>query len=135
MRRSSTKRRTQSRRAVLDQLERDALLELAIGALAEDTRDPCRRGRSRARCETGRSDRATGPASAAAASRSGAAICDGRRFEKAVGAVIRAQQLEHFVAQRGIVGARAFDERRLLFVGEIDRRIENGIDAAKPIGR
>ena len=105
-----------ARRAVLDQLDRDALLELSVRALAEEHAShpaapdlahdaeradlvgdrPADRGR---RFEQRRGE-----------------LCS-RRLEQAVRAMIRAHQLEHLGAQLRVVAALAVDERRLLAGG------------------
>jgi len=119
---------------VLDQLQRDALLELAVSALAEvnaphsatadlahDAKWPDAIRQRTAEGGGGFEDRSRER--------------DGRRLEKAVGVMISAEQLVHFVAQPIVSLGSPVDERRLGFRGKIDDGIEDGIDAPEPFGR
>ena len=121
------------RRVLLDELQRDALLELAVRPFAEvdathpaatDLADDAKRPNAigKRACERGgrfQNRRGNG---------------DGGRFQEAVRVMVRSQKLVYFRAQRIVSLARAVDEARLALCGKIDDGIEDGVDAPKPLG-
>jgi hypothetical protein len=117
-----------------NQLERDALLELTVGALAEEhlTHAPLpdrshdakradlignRFGQDVATVEEERLQ------------------SNGWCVQEASRAMVRAEQLHHLVVQHGIVSTGAVDERRLISGGKIERCVEHGVDALEAIVR
>jgi hypothetical protein len=49
--------------------------------------------------------------------------------------MVRAEQLQHLVAERRVIAASTVDERRLISGGKIERCIEHSIDALEAIVR
>lgn len=120
-------------RAVLDQLERDPLVELPVGALAEEhASHPAAPDLA---YDSEGSD-SVGYRSADGGRRFEQRRGDpgGWRFENAAVAMIRAHELEHLVTQVLVPAARAIDEGRALSGGNVDGGVEEGIDALESVG-
>src|SRR4029077_17876411 len=115
---------------VPDQLDRDALLELPVGALAEEDLP-----------HAPFADRANDPKRPDALWRAFAFEQQRRQsrsrrcVEDASGPLVRAQQLNDFGAQPAVAQAGTIDVRRLLFGWKLEHGVEHGVNASEPIVR
>ena len=125
----------ESRRGVLQQLERDALLELSVGPPREE--DPPHPAAPDLAHDLERSD-AHGHRALGRRARGGAEHRDhgrGRAVEEPAIEPARVEQTEHLGTQRVVVAAGAFDVRRLLGPGQVECGVEDRVGAAKAVGR
>ena len=120
------------RRAPLDELDRGALLELAVGPLTEVHRPHA--------APAEQPDDAPGADAlgGAALGEEGGVEQRARhrqgRLEEALAAV-RVQQAQHLRVDLGVVAGGALGERHLLVGGDVEQGVEDGVDAAVAVGR
>jgi hypothetical protein len=115
-----------------NELDRDALLELSVGALAE--KDLAHATFADRAHDTEGTD-ALGRRCAFVALEQKWREAKGGRIEYAGRAVVRAEELEHLGAQEGVVAAGLIDERGLIGGRNVEHRVEHEIGAAEAIAR
>jgi len=118
-----------ARAAVLNELDGDPLLELPVGALAEEDAS-----HAAAADLANDAERANAIGGRAGRLEERRRECGGGSFEGAIRPV-GSQEREDFRAECFVTSTLALDDRRLLIGGKVDGSVEYGIDAAEPIGR
>jgi hypothetical protein len=109
--------------SMLDQLDRHTLLELTVGAFAKKHLTHAALA-DRTHDVEGADAVGDDSSDLIAIVQQRARQLNGRFFKEAIGTLVSAQQLKHFVAQLGVAGASAVNERSP-FLG---RQIENGVE-------
>ena len=119
-------------RGPLDELDRRALLELAVGTLAE-IHGP-HAPQAEQPDDAPRADALGGGALGKQCGVEQRPRQRHRRLQEALAAV-RVQQAQHLGVDFGVVAGGALGERHLLVGGDVEQGVEDGVDAAVAVGR